>query len=341
MTLARRGATGLTLLLLAATVAGFLGDAWWAFDLAANLRPQYGLILILLTAGASLARWWDVAALAFVGFAVNAVLVVPLFVQVPPPPAQGAEDLRVMSLNVKISEARPDAVARHLRTDPPDLVFLFATTDRWTEAMRAADIPHEVLVAREPGRDLEIVVLSRQEDLPATVHRWGESNRSSAVQVTTTLDGEPVHVLGMHPVSPIGPERTARRNQSLARLARWARSQPDPVLVVGDLNATPWSHGLQRLLAEGGMINSQHGYGLSASWPTSIGPLGLPIDHALYSPELTVVSRRLGPSFGSPHRSLHITVARSSAEDGTLTGRRNGGTHPSPTSGRTPGGSPG
>lgn len=320
MTVVRRGTAGLTLLLLGATVAGFLGDAWWGFDLAANLRPQYALVLALLTAGASLARWWDVAVLSFVGFAVNAAVVVPLFVQVPPPPVEGVEELSVMSLNVKISEARPAAVTEHLRTDPPDLVFLFAATDRWAEAMRAADIPHEVLVAREPGTDLEIVVLSRQEGLPATIHRWGESNRSAAVQVTTVLDGEPVQVLGMHPVSPIGPERTVQRNQSLARLARWAESQSDPVLVVGDLNATPWSHGLQSLLATAGMINSQHGYGVSPTWPASAGPLGLPIDHALYSPELTVVSRRLGPGFGSPHRSLRITVARSSARDGALTG---------------------
>lgn len=316
MTLLRRGVAGLTLLLVAATVAGFLGDAWWGFDLAANLRPQYALALVLLTGGASLARWWDIAAVSLVGVAVNAAVIVPLFVDVPPPPVADADRLHVMSLNVKISGSEAPAVVEHIRETSPDLVFFYSTTDSWSEAMRNADLPHEVLVSRPPGRDLEITVLSRDPDLRWQIRRWGESNRSQAVQVTTALGDGPVHVLGTHPVSPVGTERTARRNRLLRGVADWAAGEEDPVVVVGDLNATPWSHGLRTLLDEGDLVNSQRGYGVAATWPAVAGPLGVPIDHALLSPELTVVQRFLGPGLGSSHRALHVVVARAAPPPG-------------------------
>lgn len=316
MTLLRRSIAGLSLLLVAATLAGFLGDVWWGFDLAANLRPQYALVLILLAGGASLARWWDIAAVSLVGVAVNAAVIVPLFVDVPPPPATETERLHIMSLNVKISESEAPAVAEHIRDTSPDLVFFYSTTDSWAEAMRNADLPHEVLVSRPPGQDLEITVLSRDPALPWEIRRWGESNRSQAVQVTTQLGEGPVHVLGTHPVSPVGAERTARRNRLLRGVADWAAGEDDPVVIVGDLNATPWSQGLRTLLDEGGLTNSQRGYGVAATWPAMAGPLGIPIDHALLSPELTVVQRFLGPGFGSSHRALHVTVARAAPPAG-------------------------
>jgi len=35
----------------------------------------------------------------------------------------------------------------------------------------------------------------------------------------------------------------------------------------------------------------------------------IPIDHALTGPDLATTDRGTGPSFGSQHRSLHVTVA--------------------------------
>jgi endonuclease/exonuclease/phosphatase (EEP) superfamily protein YafD len=79
--------------------------------------------------------------------------------------------------------------------------------------------------------------------------------------------------------------------------------------VVGDLNASPWSHSF-RSLADSDLINSLNGFGLQASWPAVLGPFGVPIDHLLHSAELTTVSREIGPSLGSEHRSVFITLAR-------------------------------
>jgi len=99
----------------------------------------------------------------------------------------------------------------------------------------------------------------------------------------------------------------------LAAASSWARRQANPVLVLGDLNATPWSSVLQSLEGSADLRNSAYGYGVQATWPSRAGPLGIPIDQLLYSRELTVTDRSTGPTFGSEHRSLWVTIARSSS----------------------------
>lgn len=301
-------------MLAVATTLGFLGDLWWGFDLLANLRPQYAGALLVATGVLAAARVWPVAALGAAAAAANVAVLVPLYLVSPAPAATGGDVLQVMGLNVKIHGADPAAVAEYLRGAEDDLVYLFATNPRWRDLLRAADIPYRVVVAQSPGVDLEIILLAR-DDLAVTtlVHHWGESNRSSAVEATVELDGAPVVLLGMHPVSPVQPDRSQTRDGQLRLIARWAALQESPAVVVGDLNATPWSGPFRALLRDGDLENSQRGYGLQASWPAGLGPLGLPIDHALHSPELTTVERWLGPSFGSPHRAVHVRLARAAA----------------------------
>jgi endonuclease/exonuclease/phosphatase (EEP) superfamily protein YafD len=85
--------------------------------------------------------------------------------------------------------------------------------------------------------------------------------------------------------------------------------EESPVVVVGDLNVTPWSAHYRRLLAEAELIDSQRVTACNPVGPHSAGPLGLPIDHVLHSDDVTVLDRELGPSFGSDHRSVHARLA--------------------------------
>lgn len=95
----------------------------------------------------------------------------------------------------------------------------------------------------------------------------------------------------------------------LAWIADWAARQTDPVVVLGDLNATPWSHAFRSLVDEAGLVNSLRGRGLQPSCPAPLGLLGIPIDHLLHSPALATVERERGPAFGSDHRMLHVRLA--------------------------------
>ena len=110
-----------------------------------------------------------------------------------------------------------------------------------------------------------------------------------------------------YPLSPVTRERSAGRDAQLEIAAEWAAAQSLPVIVTGDFNASTWSYGFS--LISGPLENSQLGFGVKASWPVGLRVIGVPIDHLVHTAELTVVDRHLGPSLGSDHYPLHVTLA--------------------------------
>jgi endonuclease/exonuclease/phosphatase (EEP) superfamily protein YafD len=158
------------------------------------------------------------------------------------------------------------------------------------------DYIRAVVLARVPVRDVG--------------HPHDQGIGPSAVELTT--DGaNPISIVVFGTDSPTTPARAQRRDRVLDAAARWSRTHPARRIVMGDFNATPWSPSFQRLLHHGRLFNSLDGFGLQVSWPESNVLLRIPIDHALLGPALAATDRGTGPAFGSQHRSLHLTVARS------------------------------
>jgi len=105
------------------------------------------------------------------------------------------------------------------------------------------------------------------------------------------------------------PAMAAKRDRMLAGLGTWAERRDKPRVVMGDLNATPWSASLRGLLRESRLVNSQAGFGVSGTWPSSMPAAGrIPIDHCLHSLEVVTVAREVGPDVGSDHRPLKVAL---------------------------------
>ena len=86
-----------------------------------------------------------------------------------------------------------------------------------------------------------------------------------------------------------------------------------PVLL-GDLNATPFSAGV-RPLRTVGLRDSLAAGGLwtAGSWPAWPGPLRIAIDHCWHDPGLVTLARTVGPALGSDHRPLEVALAWAAA----------------------------
>jgi endonuclease/exonuclease/phosphatase (EEP) superfamily protein YafD len=76
-------------------------------------------------------------------------------------------------------------------------------------------------------------------------------------------------------------------------------------LVIGDMNATPWSSRLRDLSAKLVRLSPA----LGSTWFSSLPVLGLPIDHAFVTSDLRA-SARVGPGVGSDHLPLIVSIAR-------------------------------
>ena len=132
-----------------------------------------------------------------------------------------------------------------------------------------------------------------------------------AVAMTYHPDDWPVavEVLTTHPLAPTTEERAALRDAQLRFAANWAADRSGYYMVVGDLNATPWSWPFRHLASVGDLRNSQNGFGLQPSFSTMSNVIfRVPIDHLLHSESIRVRDRRLGPALGSDHFPLIVDV---------------------------------
>ena len=120
-------------------------------------------------------------------------------------------------------------------------------------------------------------------------------------------DGE-LRVIGIHPPPPISNELYSERNRQLEALARVAGDHGGSLIILGDLNTSPWSTAFRGLLDEGRLRDGRSGLGIFATWPESAPLLRIPIDHVMTDIDAHV--RKMGTSkgLGSDHRSIWADV---------------------------------
>lgn len=301
------------------SVVGLAGSWVIPLDLANHFRFQYTLILIATTLGLLLLKAKRVVWASALGLAVNLVFVVPLYL----PPADAAADadgpaLTILNFNVHTSNRRTDEVAQLIRASGADLVFLQEVNQRWLNELDGKLGPYQVIAQQPRADNFGIVGYVRVEaDQASSItirsHRVlflaTEDDGVPAIEVQAEVDGRAIAVLSMHPLPPVDYHYTRARNAALAEAGDWARQQQTPHVIVGDLNATPWSVPFRELTRSADLVNSQRGYGRAPSWPSSFGGLGMiPIDHLLHSDDLVTTDRVLGEACGSDHLPLTVKL---------------------------------
>jgi endonuclease/exonuclease/phosphatase (EEP) superfamily protein YafD len=291
-----------------ATLAGFAGGFWWAFDLFAHFRPQYLLAALVLTVLFALTRrpGWVAGALAVA--IINAVPVVSLYL--PPPEATGAAPaapLRVMSFNVFNFNREYERTLRYVQTESPDVLVLLEVSPAWLPALStlARQYPYQWIDAGDAANG--IAVLSRVR--PSEVEQIElAARRTPAYLLTFAREDTTLAVLGTHLSWPLGRRVSETRNAQLAAIARLARAHPGPLVVVGDLNITPFSGHFTRMLRDGGLRRCAP-TGLLPTWPARFVPFYIPIDHCLASTHVRAWNFRVGEYLGSDHYPISVEVA--------------------------------
>jgi endonuclease/exonuclease/phosphatase (EEP) superfamily protein YafD len=304
-----RIATLLGVVPLLATVTGFAGSWHWLLDLTSHFRLHAAAALLLVLPVSLLRRTWWWAAAFFAAAVVDLACAAPLWFGSVPAATAGGPSLQIVSFNVRTGNGRKDEVVEYLRRSGADVLVLFETDELWLQALDrlAGDYPHRTA---EPRSDnFGIAVLARREPLHSELLRLGDEAAHS-VELLLPWGTESLVVLATHPMPPVGAARTASRDAQLEAVAARVRTRgPQPVVVLGDLNATPWSHAFGRLCDLGELRDSARGFGWQPTWPARLAWLGIPIDHCLLRGDLAVAARSVGPYLGSDHRPLQVTVA--------------------------------
>jgi endonuclease/exonuclease/phosphatase (EEP) superfamily protein YafD len=285
-----------------------LGGTWWVCDLVNHFWP---LGAVLLTASALCLglcrRWWEVG-IAAVALAVNLAAIVPYYIPATVPPGM---PLRVVVSNLYSGNPTPAAAIRFLESTDADVLVLLEVDADCAERLAPLRLryPHGRVLPQDGN--FGIALLSRRPLRDVEQINFGQSGVPT---LTAVLAEQGVQIVATHPPPPVNSRLAARRDAQLADLAAFCGDSPRPVIVVGDLNATPWSAAFRDLVRRGRLRDSSLGHGLQPTWPT-LGPLSLlPIDHVLLSPSLGVSQRTVGPRNGSDHRPVIVDVVLPTAK---------------------------
>lgn len=303
-------ALGLVTLL---SLIGSLGWLHWRFDLTAHFKPQYlvvcfGAVVCLWGWRTCVWRRW-LLGLGLFGLALNLVAVVPWYLPqsaVTTPAVQ----LRVLHANVWVRNHNHESVIALVRAVKPEIAVFQEVNARWLEALEPlrAMLPYRYAEPRAAG--FGNVIFSTLPLQQPSMQFWGQTEYPSLV-TQVSKGGRTVSLMTTHPPPPIREELFRWRNQWLAAIAPYVRSQNHPVIVIGDFNISMWSPYYQQAVRAAGLRNSRVGFGLLPSWsPRRWLPwLAIPIDHCLLSPEILVQKMQLGRDIGSDHLPLLVELA--------------------------------
>jgi endonuclease/exonuclease/phosphatase (EEP) superfamily protein YafD len=298
----------LTLTLLAATVCAAGARYFWLFDLAVHFRVQYAVLALsgFVLFFVARAPAWALLALGLATW--NAMYAAPTLVTHPANLPRVAGEaatgdpvrLRVASINVLYANDQYSRVAEFVQRERPDAVAMLEMTAPWRRALAGLDklYPYRYQTTGIGGRGSTLwsrVPMKNVSVLPIGIRQ------EPAIQATLEIQGREIRVFAVHTTWPMAPASAGRRNQQLELLAEHARAVTLPLVVMGDMNITPFSPWFQQLLADGGLRSAAEGFGWQASWPSFFLPAGIQIDHALVNSRVAVAHFTTGTATGSDH----------------------------------------
>lgn len=303
----------LGVLIALATVVGFFGQYSWILDLFSHFRIQYALGLMAIGLFLSFGPWKKAALLCFLFAFINSTQFAPLFLnqphagQSPQTPSQ-----RIVLINVNAHSGNPERVARFLQQSDPDILILQEVSSRWSPLISSLQesYPHTTIRFREDN--FGIALLSKLPIDTSNIVFIGSAEVPSIIARLKIDPQHTLHLLATHPLPPIGKALFSLRNEQLSQLPAYIPANA-PVILIGDLNTTPWNSFFKQLVTESGLMDSSSGKGFQPTWPNTIQLLRIPLDHCLHSPDITLLNREIGPDVGSDHFPLIIDFALSTS----------------------------
>lgn len=296
--------------LVTAGLGYFLGGVW-PFEIFSHFRLQSVAGLFLVGIALIFLRRRRLAGGCLVGALLLAGSMAGYFLPRVELAKQGP--LRVLSFNVNTANTNFTEVLEYVGQQEADVVFLMEVNQAWVDRLEPLNdlYPHRIIQPREDN--FGVAVFSKQPFVSEEVLYYSAFDLP-AVVFEVVLEGTTYHLIGAHPLPPMNGFNYEARNAELLDLARRIASKPHAIFM-GDFNLTPFSPYFREILAISGLRDSANGLGLVPTWNSANPLFAIPIDHMLISKDLAISLRAIGPSLGSDHNPLVLSVTPRKSTD--------------------------
>jgi endonuclease/exonuclease/phosphatase (EEP) superfamily protein YafD len=238
---------------------------------------------------------------------MNALLMLPLCLPRAPASYKLGSELTIVTANLYgVNNRQYARTLAYIKQNHSDIVCLNEITANWTQNLR--DNLPDYKYYFDEGMSGGSAILSKipiEQQLPVQ----GKHVRRYGVRGCVLIGDRKLLLIAERPPAPIPSKKAPLRNRELATLAREIPQATGPVVVIGDLNVSPWSAHFQTLLRHSGLTDSALGYGVILTWSTKMFMPLVPIDHSLTTPDLVLTQRHVGPDLGSDHLPVKVHIA--------------------------------
>ena len=304
-----------------AMVVGRLGQVWWGFDLFAPFQWVYTIALIVAGLGLGIARQRRLAGIVAIAAVVALARLSPLYI----PPAHSAPvgdaSITLMHFNFGLENGRFDPIIAALDRSGADLIAIQELSTGLDRAIANRSQHYRPLLTQPRQHAFGQGVYIRKSP---RVEAWVEAAEATHIpplknvpvtEVTLDVGGQNITLIAVHTFAPVQKKMHGHRETVMARLGRRAaaaRERGESMIILGDMNATPWCSAYRQIMRPGGLIDSQRGFGYQPTWAFPGNPVGqllaIPIDHCFHTPDLVTTDRTTGPPLGSDHRPIIVTL---------------------------------
>jgi endonuclease/exonuclease/phosphatase (EEP) superfamily protein YafD len=222
--------------------------------------------------------------------------------------ADALPTLRIFFANVRENCEEFPSMLQEIADANPDVIVLVEYGWGWHLTFKTSPVmaPYKYGSGHLQSHIGSVNVFSRLP-LKSEMQNWVGGRPMHTIEVE--LGSQTLRIVGLHAPRPMNfPQYNYYEfwDEMLPLLV----SQPGPVVIVGDFNATQYSRVYQQLTDE--RLRSAHqdrGRGYATTWPNGrfLAP-PIRIDQALLSPEVDCVSIQEGIGHGSDHRPLVVDV---------------------------------
>lgn len=269
--------------------------------------PYAAIAALLITGVAVALRNWAATAVAAIAMACLAAAVLPRTIGSEAAQAESRETLTVLSANVYLGTADPDALIALVDRYQPDLLSVQELTPSFARRLRRAGIgrrlPQAVLMPQPKGHGSGLYARHPLTPLPHQTQTFFRMPRATI----ELPDGRKLRVIAVHP--PPLSMSAGLWHEEFERLP--APGGNMPWVLAGDFNAS-FDLAEFRDLVESGYRDAGEatGKGLEPTWPSrKVFPWGLmTIDHVLADRRLGVAEYGVDELPGSDHRAIHAQL---------------------------------
>ena len=284
-----------------------IGHRW--VDILAQFTSPVLLAAVGVTVACLLFRLWPASIVGGLACVVLALSVWPQWTPTKGVPVPDQPIVRVYSANLYVFNTDVAAMRRSIAAADADILVLVelgqAPASRLDQLL--PDYPHRVLIGQaRAGDHARSIIASRYPILQGLPER---PNGLSAVGATVQTSIGPINVFGVHLTRPWPYQYQWGQISQVMALAERMKAAPDhPVIAAGDFNSVSSARIGKQIQSDLGLVPAP---GWPGTWPSQIPAFtGITIDQIYRSPDLALITRRLGEPTGSDHRPVITEFTR-------------------------------